>query len=281
MTTRSHVSVWEGAILDAFAKLPGEINELVSEFLSTPVVGDLNVGLTQYSVWLLVSCAVLLILIFAFVKKQSQSLVPKGFFVNGVEYVVEYVENDVAKGLLGPTWRKHFPFLATLFFFILINDYIGLIPGAKPGVGAIGCTGALALVSFIYFIYYGCKTHGVLGYLKSLIPQGVSFPMNALVWVIELFSLFLRLITLAVRLFCNMFAGHIVMGSFAIMASVFAEPLLEQVTAASVAGALPAVAWVAILVIIYVVELIVAFVQAYVFTLLEAVYLQIAESDEE
>ena len=242
--------------LDAFSKLPEAINELVSEFSSAPVVGDLGAGITQYSFWLLASAIVLLVVVFAFVKKQT--LVPKGLFVNGVEYLVEYVENDVAKGVVGTEWRKHF---------------------MKPGTGAIGCTAALALVTFIYFVYFGCKKHGVIGYLKSLAPAGVAFPMNVFVWVIEVFSLLLRPITLAIRLFCNMFAGHIVMGSFAIMASLFAQPLLEQVSAMNALGALPSLAWVAILLIIYAVELIVAFVQAYVFTVLAAVYIQIAEAE--
>ena len=265
--------------MGAFEQLPDEIGHLVSEFYSIAVAGDLNAGVTQYSFWLLIAAVVFCVLLFAFVKKQT--LVPKGAFVNGVEYVIEYVENDIAKGVVGSDWRRHFPFLATLFFFILVNNIIGLIPGMKPGTGAIGCTAAVALVSFVYFIYYGVKKHGAIGYLKSLAPAGVAFPMNVFVWVIEVFSLIIRLVTLAIRLFCNMFAGHIVMGSFAIMASLFAEPLFEQVSAMTVVGALPSIAWIAILLIIYVVEFIVAFVQAYVFTVLTAVYIQIAESDEE
>lgn len=201
--------------MEIFEKLPDEINHLVSEFSSTPVVGDLSCGITQYSFWLIVSTIVLLIVLAVFKKKQT--LVPKGFFVNGFEYIIEYVENDIGKGVVGENWKKHFPFLCSLFLFILINNMIGLIPGMKPGTGAIGSTAALAIFAFVYFIYYGCKAHGVIGYIKSLAPQGVSFPMNVLVWVVELFSTFLRLITLAVRLFCNMFAGHVVMGSFAIM----------------------------------------------------------------
>ena len=263
--------------MDAFGQLSDEIQHLVAEFSSAPVVGDLTVGLTQYSFWLLVAAAVFCILIFVFLKRQT--LVPHGMFVNGVEYVIEYVENDVAKGVVGTNWKKHFPFLATVFFFILVNNFIGLIPGMKPGTGAIGCTAALALCSFVYFIYYGCKKHGFFGYWKSLAPAGVAFPMNVFVWVIEVFSLLLRPITLAIRLFCNMFAGHIVMGSFSIMAALFAEPMLEQATAATVAGALPSIAWLLILLIIYAVELIVAFVQAYVFPVLSAVYIQIAEAD--
>ncbi|OUP06716.1 F0F1 ATP synthase subunit A [Collinsella sp. An2] len=263
--------------MEAFELLPDEINHLVSEFYSTAVAGDLNVGLTQYSFWLLVAAVVLCVLLFAFVKKQT--LVPHGLFVNGVEYVVEFVQNDVAKGVVGTSWRRHFPFLATVFFFILVNNFIGLIPGMKPGTGAIGCTAALALCSFVYFIYFGIKKHGVVGYITSLAPGGMILPMRVFVWVIEVFSLLLRPITLAIRLFCNMFAGHIVMGSFAIMASLFAEPLLNQVNALNAAGALPSLAWIAILIIIYLVEFIVAFVQAYVFTVLTAVYIQIAESE--
>ena len=264
--------------MEAFDKLSGEILHLVDEFSSASVFGDLTVGLTQYSFWLLVAAALFCVLLVVFVKKQT--LVPHGLFVNGFEWVIEYVENDVAKGVVGKNWRRHFPFLATLFFFILVNNFIGLIPGMKPGTGAIGCTAAISLVAFVYFIYYGIKKHGFIGYFKSLAPAGVSFPMNVFVWVIELFSLMIRLVTLAIRLFCNMFAGHIVMGSFAIMATLFMEPLLEQLSALNAVMALPSIAWLAILLIIYVVEFIVAFVQAYVFTVLTAVYIQIAEADE-
>lgn len=263
--------------MDAFSKLPEAIDELVSEFSSMPVIGNLEVGITQYSFWLLVATAVFLAVIFTFKKKQA--LVPRGFFVNGVEYLVEYVQDDVAKGVVGAGWRRHFPFLATIFFFILINNFIGLIPGMKPGTGAIGCTAALALITFAYFLFFGVKKHGVIGYLKSLAPDGVAFPMNVFVWVVEVFSLLLRPITLAIRLFCNMFAGHVVMGSFSIMATLFAQPLFEHLSALNALGALPSLAWVAILLIIYAVELIVAFVQAYVFTVLAAVYIQIAEAE--
>ena len=254
--------------MEAFDKLGGEIQHLVQEFYSAPVVGDLTAGLTQYSFWLLVASAVLVALMAVFVKKQT--VVPRGLFVNGFEYLVDFVKDDVARGVVGEaTWRRHFPFLATVFFFILINNFIGLIPGMKPGTGAIGCTAALALCSFVYFIYYGVKRHGAM-----------ILPMRLFVGVIEFFSLIIRPVTLAIRLFCNMFAGHIVMGSFAIMASLFAQPLIEQVTALNALGAIPSVIWLVILIIIYLVEFIVAFVQAYVFTVLSAVYIQIAEADE-
>ena len=115
---------------------------------------------------------------------------------------------------------------------------------------------------------------------QSLAPKGLPGPMAAMVWVIELFSTFLRLITLAVRLFCNMFAGHVVMGTFAILASLFFEPLLQGFSAAALGSAAGSVFWVLILIIIYLVEILVAVIQAYVFTLLSAVYIQLVEQEE-
>ena len=264
--------------MEAFDKLPAEINHLVSSFSSIPVVGDLVSGLTQYTFWLIVSSIVLLIIMFAFAKRVA--VVPRGRFANAVEYVIEYLENDVGVGILGnESWRRHLPFLGTLFMFIVVNNIIGIIPGMKPGTGTISTTAALALVVFIYFVRVGMKNHGVWGYIKSLAPKGVMFPLNILIWVIELISTLLRPITLAVRLFCNMFAGHIVLGSFALMVSLFAEPLIAQLTAANVLEAIPSLVFGAILFVIYAIEIFVGVIQAYVFTVLTAVYIQGAEAE--
>ena len=262
-------------------RLGEEVNELVASFTSQPIVGDLNsIGFTQYSFWFAVAVILMLIVLFVFKKKQAQSLVPQGAFVNGVEYVIEFVRDDMCKGLLGDSWKRHFPFIATVFLVVLANNIVGIIPGCKPGTGTISTTAALALCSFVYFIVCGVRKHGALGYAKSLAPAGVMFPLNALVWLIEVFSTILRLVTLAVRLFCNLFAGHVVMGTFAILAALFFEPMIEAFSAATAVQAGASILWVGILLVIYAVEIIVAAVQAYVFALLSAVYIQIAEADE-
>lgn len=258
------------------AQLPGLVNELIAGFVSHPVAGDLSVfGISQYTFWMVVAIIVLCLVLFRFVKQQGKSLVPRGVFVNGVEFLVEYVRDNVLKGTVGDTWKKHFPFIATVFFFVLINDLFGLIPGAKPGTGSIAVTGAVATWSFVYFIYIGIQKKGAWGYIKSLAPKGVSFPINLVVWVIEVFSTFLRLVTLAVRLFCNMFAGHVVLGTFAIMASLF----FGQIAAGAAPLATMSIGWELILIIIYAVEMLVAVIQAYVFALLSSVYVQLAEND--
>lgn len=255
------------------ASFSTEINEVVHEFLPRFIAGGGQFGFTQYMFWMCVAIAVMLIVLFA--ARKRMSLVPRGRFVNGVEYLVEFARNDIVKGNLGRTADKHGPFLLTIFFFILFNDIIGIIPGCKPGTGTIGVTFALALTSFIYFIVVACKNLGGLGYIKSFAPAGVAFPLNVLVGIIEAFSTFLRLITLAIRLFANMFAGHICMAAFALLTSGFFTML---VSAGNLLG-LASVAWLAILVVIYAIEMVVAVIQAYVFSVLSAVYIQLAEAE--
>lgn len=261
--------------------LGDEVNELVKSFTSQAIVGDVNlVGFTQYMFWFAVAVILMIVVLLVFKKRQTRSLVPQGVFVNGVEYIVEFVRDDMCKGLLGDSWKRHFPFIATTFLVVLANNLVGIIPGCKPGTGTISVTAALALCSFVYFIACGVRKHGALGYLKSLAPAGVMFPLNALVWLIELFSTFLRVVTLAVRLFCNLFAGHVVMGTFAILASLFFEPVVQAFSAATALQAGASILWVGILLVIYAVEIVVACVQAYVFALLTAVYIQVAEAEE-
>ena len=264
--------------MEQLAELPGLIDEMVwDDFLAPTMYGNDIVGFTQYIFWMLVAIALLLIVIFAAVKRES--LVPRGRFVNAIEFIVEFVRNDVIYGTIGhKTAYKHMPFILSLFFFILANNLVGTIPGCRPGTGTIGVTAALALYSFVYFIVISIRSLGVTGYIKSFAPAGVAFPINVVVGVIEVFSTILRLVTLAIRLFANMFAGHIAMGAFALMTTLCFAPLFT-VGISQLAGALPAIAWMLILIIIYAIEMVVAVIQAYVFSMLSAVYIQLAESE--
>lgn len=265
--------------MNPLSHLSEAMDELINSFMAQPIVGTTTVGLTQYIFWMFVAIVIYVAVIFRFKKRQAQSFVPQGIFVNVIELAVDFVRNDMCKGVLGTTWKTHFPFLASVFFFVLFNNLLGLIPGCKPGTGTMGVTVAIATCSFCYFVFVGCKLKGVWGYIKSLAPEGVPLVLRLLLGVIEAFSTFLRLVTLAVRLFCNMFAGHVVMGTFAVLAALFVEPALEQFTAQTIANASTSVFWVAILLAIYLVEILVAVIQAYVFTLLSTVYIQLVESE--
>lgn len=263
--------------MDALSDLNAHIEHLISSLLSHPVAGTESFYLTQYFLWMLVASVTVVVLMVAASRKMK--LVPQGRAMNAFEMIVEFVKTDVGENVIGRDYAKHLPFLFSIFIFILVNNLYGLVPGAKNGTGTIGITGALAVISFCYFIYWGVKTHGLGGYIKSFSPAGVMFPINIIVWVIEVFSTFLRIVTLAVRLFANMFAGHIAMGALAILTSLFAAPMIEAFSAGAVVSSLPAIGWLLLLMIMYAVELIVAFIQAYVFTVLSAVYVSLATSE--
>ena len=171
--------------------------------------------------------------------------------------------------------------MCTLFFFILISNFVGLIPGCKTPTGTISVTWALATISFVYFNVWGIKAKGGLTYLKSFAPAGLPKVMVPIIWFLELISTCIRWLTLAVRLYGNMFAGHMVLGIFALASSVFLTCGIQALDPISgVRGGLTSMSFVVFLLLIamYALETLVAFLQAYVFTVLSAVYVQIATS---
>ena len=257
------------------ADIAAPIEELSESFNSTFVVSFGNgIGLTQYTAWMILISIVVLAVVLVGVRKVQ--VVPKGKFAGLIDWGYDAVCRNMGEGAIGHGWKKHIPFLATLFFFILISNIIGLIPGAKTPTGSLSVTWALALISFVYFNAYGIKAKGGLGYIKSIAPSGLPKPMVPVIWFFEFFSLVIRLLTLAVRLYGNMFAGHMILGIFANMTQFF---ILEVAMAgASVVVALPSIAWALFLLVMYALECLVAFLQAYVFTILSAVYVGLATS---
>ena len=248
--------------------LANEVPHLQHSFDSAFVFGPV----TQYVFWMAICLALTLIVVL--VAGRKLKLVPHNKFVNMVEYGYEFVRKDMGENAIGHGYQKHIPFLATLFFFILISNVVGLIPGCKTPTGTISVTWALALISFVYFNYYGIKARGGLGYLKSIAPSGLPKVMVPVIWFFEFISLVLRLLTLAVRLYGNMFAGHMVLGIFALATSVFITSAAQNVAFGAVS-----VGWFALLIAMYALECLVAFLQASVFTILSAVYVSLATSE--
>lgn len=268
--------------------LPEEVNHLVNSLASHPPAiqaGEswfvLGGGVTNYLLFMTI--AILLVLLFFLVAARKVALVPTGIS-NVAEAGVEFVRDSICAEIIGPKGQKYFGFVASLFFFILFNNILGLIPGFKPGTGTMGVTVALALVTFVYFTWAGIREHGGLGYAKTFMPSGVPFPINWMVAIIEVFSYFLRIFTLSVRLFANMFAGHIVLGAFSLLISVFAlegiKAIQEQLFLQGTVSMFASVIFMLLMIALYALEVFVAFIQAYVFTVLTAVYIQIATSHE-
>ena len=256
-------------------ELSEHVEELTSSFDSVIVFGANGVGLTQYTTWAIVTIALTLLVVFLAGKRLSVS--PTGNrFVGMVEYGYDHVRGSIAENAIGHGFERHVPFLATLFFFIFICNLVGLIPGAKAVTGTLGVTWALSLCSFVYFNYWGFKVKGGWGYIKSIAPSGLPTVMVPIIWFFEFISLVLRLLTLAVRLYGNMFAGHMVLGIFSLLTSIFITYAVQNV---AYVVALPSIAWFVFLLAMYALECLVAYLQAYVFTTLSAVYIALATSE--
>lgn len=253
--------------------LTSHVPELQESFNSSIVIGNATFGMTQYIFWMII-CWILTVVV-VLVSAKKLTLIPKNKFINTVEYGYQFVRNDMGDGVIGHGYKVHIPFLATLFFFILVSNFVGLIPGCKTPTGTISVTWALSLISFVYFVFWGVKAHGGLGYLKSLVPAGLPVVMVPIIWFLELLSTLIRLLTLAVRLYGNMFAGHMVLGIFALASSVFLTVAIQSIDVVSGVLTLP---WFLLLVVMYALETLVAFLQAYVFTILSSVYISLATS---
>ncbi|SEC78244.1 ATP synthase F0 subcomplex A subunit [Nocardioides exalbidus] len=186
------------------------------------------------------------------------------------------VRNSIGRDIIGShDFIKFVPYLVTIFFFLLINNVMASIPAIQfPTFSRASMAYALAALSWIIYNAVGIKKHGLLGYLKlQSVPSGVSPAMYPLLVPLEFFSnILVRPVTLALRLFANMFAGHLLMILFT-TGGLF---LLQYGGIGYVAG--PA-AWLLAIAIGFL-ELLVQFLQAYVFTLLNAMYISGALADE-
>jgi F-type H+-transporting ATPase subunit a len=219
--------------------------------------------LTNYTFWLII--AVVLLAVFFIVASRRVTLIPKGI-ANIAEAGVEFVRNSICIDVMGPAGVKYLPFIGTIFFFVLFNNLLGNIPPALPGTGTVGTTFLWGMIVFLVYNGIGIKKNGAWGYLKSFIPSGTPGWLKPFMFLLEIISHFLRPLTLGVRLFANMYAGHIMLGVFAIFCAIMLEsfqPISLVVLPLSFL----------MQVVLRAFELFVAVLQAYIFTILTAVYI--------
>lgn len=252
----------------------GPLEELRSSFDPMYIVGSGNIGLTQYIFWMCITIVLTAVVVIVAGKKLT--IVPTNKFANMVEYGYERINVNMGENAIGKGYQKYMNLVLTLFFFILISNIVGLIPGCKTCTGTLSVTWALSTISFFYFNYQGIKTRGGWGYIKSIAPSGLPKPMVPIIWLFEFISLVIRWLTLAVRLYGNMFAGHMILGIFALMTSIFLQVSIQSMY---VLIGLPSIAWFLLLLLMYALECLVAFLQAYVFSILTAVYIGGAVSE--
>ena len=198
--------------------------------------------------------------------KNNGGKAPTGL-TNLVEPFVTFIRDDVAKPSIGVKYEKYVPLLMSLFFFILFNNLFGLIPFAPFGanvMGNISSTIVLAVIVFLVVNFSGNKNY----WQHILWMPDVPIPIKILMLPIEIASIFIKPVTLLVRLFANITAGHVVIATFVSLIFVFGNA--GKSIGGSFGGALIAVPFTAFMNLL---EILVAFLQAFIFTLLSALYI--------
>jgi F-type H+-transporting ATPase subunit a len=224
-----------------------------------------DISITRHVVMMWVAS---FLLITAFlISTRRRGMVPRGF-ANGVEAIVVYIRDEIAKPNIGEKEHKKFlPYLLTIFFFVLTCNFLGLIPYGATATGNVSVTAGLALCTFIMTQIGGMIHNGVLGSWKNLVAGGLPFPVTLILIPIEIIGLFSKPFALCIRLFANMTAGHVII--LAILGLIF---FFKMYVIALVA--------VPFTLAIYLLEIFVALIQAYVFTMLSAVFIGMAVHQE-
>jgi F-type H+-transporting ATPase subunit a len=222
-------------------------------------IGGWDLSFTNSALFMLL--AVALTTLFFFVATQARALVP-GRMQSVAEIAHDFVAGMVTESM-GKGGMKFFPLVFTLFAFIFACNMLGMIPGAFTVTSHIAVTAALAALVFLTVIIVGFAKNG-LGFLKLFAPSGIPLFIMPLIVLIEVISFLSRPLSHSIRLFANMLAGHIalkVFGGFVVM--------LLGAGAFSILAPLPLLMAIALTAL----EVLVAFVQAYVFTMLTCMYL--------
>ena len=243
----------------------------VEEFWQ-PIIGDGAWAITRPISLVVVSTGLIIWFLLATTRKKA--LVP-GRGQMATEAVYGMVRNGIAKDLIGSKeFLRFVPLLFSLFMIILVNNFFGVIPPfSYPTFSRIGFPIALSLIVWVVFHAVGMKKHGFFGYWKSLVPSGLPKGMILPIFFLELITdLFTRPVTLALRLFGNMFAGHILI-------VLFITGGWYMLTSGGILVIAGGVTWVFALVMTLF-EILVEFLQAYVFTLLSALYIGGALADD-
>ena len=223
----------------------------------------IDMSITKHVVMMWIAAGLLILLLIPIARRRD--LIPTGI-KNLFESILVFIKDEIAIAQIGKKGIYFVPYLATLFLFILFCNLLGLVPFGSTATGNITVTASLALISFIVTHLSGIWSHGLLGYLKHLVPP-VPWWLYPLMLFVELAGHIAKPIALAIRLFANMLGGHIVL--LVILGFIF---MFKNLIIASVS--------VGVAVALCCLEILVAFIQAYVFTFLTALFIGQAVQEE-
>jgi len=221
---------------------------------------------SKHLVFLLLAAALAVVLARLAVRSYRGGKIPRGFGA-ALEGLVLFVRNDIAEANIGhEDGRKFTPLLCSFFLFILVAALLGLMPFAATSTGNLAVTMGLALVSFAAQQYAGISRYGVAGHFHNLIPPGLPAWLLPIMIPVEILSMFTKPFALMIRLFANMLAGHMVITTLILLIS-----LMGQIS--WLGGVAMAPVSIALSLFIMLLEVLVAFIQAYIFTLLSAIFI--------
>ncbi|MCK4753895.1 MAG: F0F1 ATP synthase subunit A [Calditrichia bacterium] len=229
------------------------------QFEPITVLGmQIDLSITNHVVMIWIA-ALFLLLTFG-ISFRKRSLVPRGF-ATILEMLIIFIRDEIAIPNLGEEdGRKFTPLICTFFFFILTCNLMGLIPLFTTPTGNINITAAMALITLGTGQVFGIIRHGFFGHFKGLVPSGVPLALIPLMFVIELMGLMAKHFALLMRLFANMVAGHIVIFAFLAVIIIFKSFLAAPFS-------------IGFAIFVNFLEILIGFIQAYVFTMLSTLFI--------
>jgi F-type H+-transporting ATPase subunit a len=223
-------------------------------------------GLPSKHLVFFVIVALLVILVVRLaLRTYDKDRVPHGLGA-AVEGLVLFVRDEIAEKSIGHDGHRFVPLLLNFFFFVLVAALFGLLPFSSTSTGNISVTLALALVSFLAQQWGGISNYGLIGHFKNLVPPGIPMWLLPLIIPVEILGMLTKPFALMVRLFANMLAGHLV-----ITALLLLIPAMAGVSALAGYAIVPVSLGLSLFIMLL--EILVAFVQAYIFTMLSAIFI--------
>lgn len=239
--------------------------------IELPRIPGLGVQITRFMVMELVAGAIMVLVLLPLARHLARRPYARGLAPNMLEAMLLFIRDDVARPAIGGhAADRYLPYLWTSFFFVLFCNLLGMIPGGASPTGNVSVTGVLAMATLVVVVGTGMREMGVGGFWTGLVPSMdvpplIKKPIWILMFVIEVSGFFIRHAVLSIRLFANMFAGHVslsVILGFILMVK-FLSLSFFVIAPASVVG----------VVLLSLLELFVAFLQAYIFTILSALFI--------
>jgi F-type H+-transporting ATPase subunit a len=272
-STEIHLPYWTVKIPQPFQREKPLIAVHTGNKHIDNTIQPLDLKLTKFMVIELVAAILLCVFFIGLAKALRGGALPRGNFRNMLEAMLLYFRDKVARPCIGGHDADRFvPYLWTIFFFVLTLNLFGMIPWMGSPTASLATTAALAAVTFLVVIGAGMKKLGVLGFWKAQVPHmdlspALKIVLVPMIFVIEIFGLLVKHGVLAVRLLANMMGGHVVLAVIVAFIAASVNSLWWYLIApGSLAGATA----------LSLLELLVAFLQAYIFTFLSALFIGMA-----